>query len=162
MYFFMYITKPFVKFSYFVSVKLFFLRLCCCCFLIMNVNVCVLCVGVTKAVLFNWKKYNKKDLDLSLFPNHPLTNLCIAVQCKVVVKSMKLISYSFEHNSLKKFRLASRAFQSRKTAPLKVMNHLHLVTKVGNSVVALFDLGAAFDTDNHSLLLSLLATQPLL
>lgn len=47
-------------------------------------------------------------------------------------------------------------------APLKVINDLLLVTKVENPVLVLVDLRAAFDTGDHSLLLSGLASVPLL
>lgn len=94
----------------------------------------------------------KVNLDPAILSNfRPISNLPFIAKILEKVISIQLYDFLSTNSILYTFQSGFRVQHSTETALLKVLNNIYLSV---DSVVLLLDLSAAFDTINHSILIS--------
>ena len=98
----------------------------------------------------------KSNLDPDILKNYrPVSNLSFLSKTLERIVAMRITKYMTVNNLHDHFQSAYKAYHSTETALLKVQNDvLRTLDKQGVTVLVLLDLSAAFDTIDHSVLLS--------
>lgn len=101
----------------------------------------------------------KPDADHNQFSNfRPVSNLSLISKIIEKAVAVQLTNYIVNHHMDEMFQSAYKVFHSTETALVKVHNDILRAVDNNDSVVLLLlDLSAAFDTVDHSILLSRLA-----
>ena len=101
----------------------------------------------------------KPDADHNQFSNfRPVSNLCLISKIIETAVAVQLTNPVANHHMDEMFQSAYKVFHSTETALVKVHNDILCAVDNNDSVVLLLlDLSAAFDTVDHSILLSRLA-----
>ena len=101
----------------------------------------------------------KPSLDCNILKNYrPVSNLSFVSKLLERIIFEQVISHLSEHSLIEKFQSAYKACHSTETALLRVVNDLLCSVDNGNiSVLTMLDLSAAFDTLDHTILLSRLS-----
>ena len=103
------------------------------------------------------KKYNLPHDDLSSY--RPISNLNFISKILERVIHNRISSHLQTFSSLTPFQSAYRSFHSTESALLRIQNDILLaINKQKVSALVLLDLSAAFDTIDHSILLSRLSS----
>ena len=103
------------------------------------------------------KKGRLNPLEVSSY--RPISNLAVLSKILEKLVSMQLRSYLRDNNLLPSFQSAYRPHYSTETAVLKLTSDILLSLDKGNvCLLSCLDLSAAFDTVDHSILLSRLHT----
>ena len=97
----------------------------------------------------------KSNLDSNDLKNYrPISNLSFLSKLIEHVIAARLSSHLLSHNLMSKLQSAYRIFHSSETALLCVQNDILVSLDAGHSIaLLLFDLSAAFDTIDHSILI---------
>ena len=103
----------------------------------------------------------KNNLDPSEYMNfRPISNLPFLSKVIEKVIAAQLTSYVEDNNLCELFQSAYRGNHSTETTLIRVHNDIVMAIDKGNSaILVLLDLSAAFDTVDHSMLLSRLNTR---
>ena len=98
----------------------------------------------------------KPDADHNQFANfRPVSNLSLVSKINEKSVAVQLTDYITKHHLGEMFQSAYKVFHSTETALVKVQNDILRAVDTNNSIVLLLlDLSAAFDTVDHSILLS--------
>ena len=101
----------------------------------------------------------KDDLDPEVLNNYcPASNLSFLSKVLERVVAARLTNYMTINQLHEPMQSAYRACHSTETALVRVQNILHTLDQGGAAILVLLDLGAAFDTIDHSILLSRMET----
>ena len=116
---------------------------------------CALKVTVLKPLL------KKQDADFEQLQNfRPISNLTFVSKLIVKAVALQLNDHILRHHLDETFQSAYKAFHSTETALVRV--HNDILTAIDNNktvILLLLDLSAAFDTVDHSILLSRLSSR---
>jgi len=98
----------------------------------------------------------KQSLDRNEFKNYrPVSNLTFVSKIIEKAVSFQILQHLKHHDLFEKHQSAYRKHHNTETALLKIQNDLLLSADNKNiSIIALLDLSAAFDTIDHSILIS--------
>ena len=98
----------------------------------------------------------KSDADFEQFQNfRPISILKIVSKLVEKVAAIQLTDHIMSHHLVEVFQLAYKNFHSTETALVKVQNDILCAMDNDESVILLLlDLSTAFDTEDHSILLS--------
>ena len=98
----------------------------------------------------------KASLDASCLKHYrPVSNLPFLSQVLESIVLKQFLLHLQSHGFLEPFRSAYRSCHSTETALLRVVNDLLRASDSGCvSILSLFDLSAAFDTNDHSILIT--------
>ena len=104
-------------------------------------------------------RLKKPDADYNQFSNfRPVSNLCLISKMIEKAVAIQLTNHIVNNHMDEMFQSAYKVFHSTETALVKVHNDILCAVDNNDSVVPLLlDLSAAFDTVDHSILLSRLA-----
>ena len=101
----------------------------------------------------------KDDIDPEVLKNYcPASNLSFLSKVLERVVAARLTNYMTINQLHEPMQSAYRACHSTETALVRVQNILHTLDQGGAAILVLLDLGAAFDTIDHSILLSRMET----
>ena len=89
---------------------------------------------------------------------YPASNLSFLSKVLERVVAARLTNYMTINQLHEPMQSVYRACHSTETALVRVQNILHTLDQGGAAILVLLDLGAAFDTIDHSILLSRMET----